>query len=199
MSEIREPRKANSIDKKNRIIDAGLQAFGEQGYHNVTTVDIAKRAGVSTGIVYSYFKDKKDILLQALKRYFAMTFAPMHEMLSHLQPPVDLEGALRQFIEVSVHSHEENLIAHEEMVAMSHIDEDVHTLFMEEEKKITDTIAQHIVALGYSPHNIRERTHLAYNMTESLCHEYVYHRHDYVDYEKLTDITVQLLIKLITE
>ena len=32
-----------------------------KGYHNVSCVDIAKYAGVSTGLIYQYFTDKKDI------------------------------------------------------------------------------------------------------------------------------------------
>lgn len=199
MSNVREPRKINSIEKKNRIIDAGLKAFGDKGYHSVTTVDIAKIAGVSTGIVYSYFKDKKDILLQALRLYFERTFAPMKELLSRLRPPIDPESTVRQMIEVTVQSHRDNLIAHEEMVAMSHIDEDVHRIFMEEEHKITDAIAGFLREASYRLPRLEERTHLAYNLMETLCHEYVYHRHDYIDYRTMTDLTVQLVIALFNE
>ncbi len=40
-------------------------------YHNTTVDEIAKRAGVSTGIAYRYFKNKKEILLAALTFAFA--------------------------------------------------------------------------------------------------------------------------------
>ena len=35
----------------------------------VNTAEIAKSAGVSTGIVYQYFRDKYDILLEGIKKY----------------------------------------------------------------------------------------------------------------------------------
>ena len=76
MPNIREPQKVTSIDKKRRIIEAGLKAFSEQGYYKTNTAQIAKYAGVSTGIVYSYFNDKKDILVYAVNIYFENLFAP---------------------------------------------------------------------------------------------------------------------------
>ena len=58
MSNIREPIKKSSIEKKNKIIEKGFELMCEQGYHNVNCVDIAKYAEVSTGIIYQYFKNK---------------------------------------------------------------------------------------------------------------------------------------------
>lgn len=93
MAEIREPQKVNAIEKKNKIIEAGLRAFGEKGYYKTTTVEIAKLAGVSTGIVYSYFKDKKDILMHALRLYFTNVFRPMEEALKTMTDSVDIEAS----------------------------------------------------------------------------------------------------------
>ena len=43
-------------------LHTGHILFCEKGYYRTNTAEIAKAAGVSTGIVYSYFHDKKDIL-----------------------------------------------------------------------------------------------------------------------------------------
>lgn len=196
MAEIREPQKVTSIEKKRKIIDAGLKAFGEKGYFNTTTVEIAKLAGVSTGIVYSYFKDKKDILLQALELYFHIIFQPMEALLKSVRPPLDLEKIIRAIIHVSVKSHTDNLIAHEEMIAMSHLDNDVHRLFMRMEQKISDTIVGYLKKNGIRSPHIEEKTHIAYNLVETLSHEYVYHRHEYLDYDEMIDQIVQLVVSL---
>ena len=45
-SKIREPRQKRSIEKKNKIIKAGIELILENGYHSTTTADIAKKAGV---------------------------------------------------------------------------------------------------------------------------------------------------------
>ena len=65
---IRQPKQQRSIDKKERIIKAAYELFSENGYHGTVTSDIAKRAGVSTGIVYGYFADKRDILFYVYTR-----------------------------------------------------------------------------------------------------------------------------------
>lgn len=41
----------------------------KNGYHNTTTDDIAKAAGISTGIIYRYFSDKKEILIAAIDSF----------------------------------------------------------------------------------------------------------------------------------
>lgn len=41
-----------SLEKKEKIIKAGFDLMCKKGYYNTNTVEIAKFAGVSTGIVY---------------------------------------------------------------------------------------------------------------------------------------------------
>lgn len=62
-SEIRVPTQKRSIEKKENIIKAGFELICEEGYYNTNTAKIAKKAGVSTGIVYQYFNDKHDIFV----------------------------------------------------------------------------------------------------------------------------------------
>ena len=74
---IREPIQKRSIEKKEKIIQAGFELICQKGYYNTNTAEIAKAAGVSTGIVYSYFKDKHDILIEGIKIYAGEIFFPM--------------------------------------------------------------------------------------------------------------------------
>ena len=64
---IRQPVQERANEKKQKIIEAGYKLFAENGYYNTNTQEIAKAAGVSTGIVYSYFKDKKTYYCTFLK------------------------------------------------------------------------------------------------------------------------------------
>ncbi|MGE1374798.1 transcriptional regulator BetI [Klebsiella pneumoniae] len=45
--------------RRRQLIDATLDAINEVGMHDATIAQIARRAGVSTGIISHYFKDKK--------------------------------------------------------------------------------------------------------------------------------------------
>ena len=49
-NEIREPIQKRSIEKKEKIIQAGFELICDKGYYNTNTAEIAKSAGVSTGI-----------------------------------------------------------------------------------------------------------------------------------------------------
>ena len=57
------PQQPRSIEKRNKIIEAGFRLFSEKGYYNTNTAEIANQSGVSTGILYRYFTDKKAIYL----------------------------------------------------------------------------------------------------------------------------------------
>jgi len=44
------------------ILKAAEQVFGERGFHAATTEMVARRAGVSKGLVFNYFATKDDLL-----------------------------------------------------------------------------------------------------------------------------------------
>ena len=51
MTTIREPSQKRSIETKRKIIEAGYNLFAKYGYYKINTAQIAKEAGVSTGIL----------------------------------------------------------------------------------------------------------------------------------------------------
>jgi AcrR family transcriptional regulator len=50
------------------ILDAATDLFGRNGYHETTIKDIAVAAGISSGLVYSYVKNKEDLLFLIIAR-----------------------------------------------------------------------------------------------------------------------------------
>ena len=46
-------------EKRRRILDGAFITFGEKGYRNTTIKEIADKAGVAAGSVYTYFADKE--------------------------------------------------------------------------------------------------------------------------------------------
>jgi len=57
----RTPTQKRSIEKKQRIKDAAFELMAQNGYHNTSSNEIAKKADVSIGTFYSYYKDKKEL------------------------------------------------------------------------------------------------------------------------------------------
>jgi AcrR family transcriptional regulator len=52
--------------RRSQIIAAAVELFARQGYYNTTILDVARKAGVSSGLIYQYVSDKEDVLLLAL-------------------------------------------------------------------------------------------------------------------------------------
>ena len=48
--------------KREAVVEAAFELFLKQGFHSTTTRDIARRAGISAGAPFTYFKDKEETL-----------------------------------------------------------------------------------------------------------------------------------------
>lgn len=198
-TEIREPKQKRSIEKKKRIIEAGFTVICEKGYHNTNTVEIAKAAGVSTGIVYNYFTDKKDIFIAAVQYYADNLTVPMYEKISQIKKPIDLTELLRQLITIFVQSHFISESAHEEMMAMSHSDKDVAEMFRQFEIDTANTIVGLMKQNGITPANPHEKVHISMGLIENLCHEIAYHKHESLNYDIMTDEIIKVVVGMLTD
>jgi len=58
---------AKRSNKRERLIDAAIQLFYQQGFHQTTIADIAKLSDVPLGNVYYYFKTKDEICSAVIK------------------------------------------------------------------------------------------------------------------------------------
>jgi AcrR family transcriptional regulator len=53
------------LETRRRLVESALDVFAERGYHAATLSEIAARAGLTTGAVYSTFGSKKALLIAA--------------------------------------------------------------------------------------------------------------------------------------
>ena len=60
-----EARSRSQADRTERtrgqLVAAGREAFGQRGYEEVSTTDLATAAGVTRGALYHHFADKRDL------------------------------------------------------------------------------------------------------------------------------------------
>lgn len=65
-----EPRfRRRKEDRPKEITAAALAAFAERGYAATRVDDVAKRAGVSKGLLYLYFKTKEDLFKAVIRSF----------------------------------------------------------------------------------------------------------------------------------
>ena len=67
-------------DKKEKILNAALELFAGEGFAATATSKIAKRAGVSEGLIFRHFENKQgllDALMGEAERKMAELFGPV--------------------------------------------------------------------------------------------------------------------------
>ena len=195
-SEKREPRQERSIEKKNKIILASYELFSEVGYYGTNTAEIAKRAGVSTGIVYGYFRDKRDILISVLDIYIKKAFDPLFSMIDKMKAPIDIDAFVTNFIELIIKSHKNNAKMHEALHSLTSTDEAVNNEFIRLEDNLTINVTEKFKALGWNLEDATEKVHLALDIVQSFAHESVFDKHDYINYSVMKNLVKEILIDL---
>lgn len=197
-NEIREPVQKRSIEKKEKIINAGFDLICQKGYYNTNTAEIAKSAGVSTGIIYQYFKDKHDILVEGIKRYASDIFYPMLNVTSNIKiDKNNLDTILRNMINTFIENHKLSQIAHEEIMAMTHSDKEIAEFFQENEMAMTKNISKILLDNGFDSKNLDEKVHISIHLIDDLCHEIVYHKHKDLDYDVMINLVIDNILNLI--
>ena len=193
---MRNPKQERAILKKEKIIDAGFKLICENGYYNINTATIAKEAGVSTGIVYQYFNDKHNILIEGLKKYGNNIFFPMLKNNSLNFRFDNFEKLLENMIENYINNHKISKIAHEEIMAMVHLDAEIAEFYYKNEIEMTNKIKRLLIYNNFKDDNLEEKTHIMINLIDDLCHEIIYHKHDDMNHDIMKKIVIETIIKL---
>ncbi len=198
MSETRMPTQKRSIEKRNRIIEKGFELMCENGYYATTIPDIAKYSDVSVGIIYQYFNDKKDIFIEGIKNYSNAIMYPMIDILENKKIEItNIKSLISDVIEWFIKNHTISKKAHEELLAMSHLDEDVGNIFKTYEFEMTEKIVSLLENNNIFIKNSREKVHITYNMIDILCHEIVYHKHKQIDYDTMKNEIIDIIVNIL--
>ena len=194
MTETRIPTQKRSIEKRNKIIEKGFELMCEKGYYNTNTTEIAKYADVSTGIIYQYFNDKKDIFLEGVKNYSDSILYPMINILEEKSMDINnLDKIIEDVIDKFITKHTISKKAHEELMAMSHLDEDISNIFKESEIEMTEKIVSLLKENNIILENEEEKVHIIIGIVDNLCHEIVYHNHKKLNYDIMKKEVIHII------
>lgn len=70
MENIMTKRQENAKKTKMKLVKTALEVFKDTGFYDINVEDITKKAGVSKGTFYTYFKRKEDIVLEISRAPF---------------------------------------------------------------------------------------------------------------------------------
>ena len=85
--------------RRAQIIDCAIDAIAELGFAQASLAQIAKRAGVSTGVILYYFAGKDDLISAVAAHVFATGEAFMRPLVEREETPA---AALEAFIRAGV-------------------------------------------------------------------------------------------------
>lgn len=76
-------------ERRGQIVRAAVKLFSADGYYTTTIQQIARQAGISTGLIYQYFRDKDDILFLSLKMVLDTYEREIPSQLEGVDDPVE--------------------------------------------------------------------------------------------------------------
>lgn len=94
-------------ETKNKLLASARTEFREKGYANASLRNICRNAGVTTGALYFFFKDKADLYDSLVKDIVGTIFAVMHGHFAGESEQVEA-GALGHLDEVDTLRHFED-------------------------------------------------------------------------------------------
>ncbi|WP_456406684.1 TetR/AcrR family transcriptional regulator [Caldithrix abyssi] len=67
-------------EKARKILQAAVEIFAQKGYQQAKISEIAKKAGVAHGSVYTYYKNKEELLYQMISAVWKQFSQKLHEI-----------------------------------------------------------------------------------------------------------------------
>ncbi|NDV27441.1 TetR/AcrR family transcriptional regulator [Desulfovibrio sp. JC010] len=132
-----EPVQERADVTRNDILEGALRVFSEKGYARANTKNIAAAAGVSTGSVYRYFKNKKVIFIEVINMLQArMSFDIFAKARASLEEGKSFRESMRMVGVYSVESHRSNRMFFREVMALEATDEEISAIGRERDRRI---------------------------------------------------------------
>lgn len=144
---VRIPRQERSKETKAKIIDAAVRLFAEKGYYKTNSKEIAREAGIAIGSFYAYFKDKKALFIEVVKKYLEVTEAGIFEMQGN-SIPKDKKAFISLTLQKIFKAHDFYPEIYSEIIVMSYTDDDIRATYEAYCKQVLINIRFWIHALG---------------------------------------------------
>jgi len=130
--------------RRHQIVVAATKLFSDQGFYKTTTKDIAKEAGMSSGLVYLYVREKEDVLLLVLLEVVNSYAQEIPKAIEGLTDPLErLLRAVEAYCTVVDRHRAATVLAYRSTISLS---PDRRLLIQQRETETNDIIAAAIVA-----------------------------------------------------
>lgn len=193
---IRKPKQKRSKEKKSRIIKAGFELFCAKGYYGTNTTEIADAAGVSTGTVYSYFKDKKAIYIAAFDDFFDVNIMPLLSELENTPKPIDIQIFIDKCIVLFSEMFGKSKQALNELGYMQGSDPEIMEHFSKYEDAFLSAFSNSLHGSYVDMQSLNEKVFILYILVEAIATEQTYHYHNFIDIDVMKKEATKVLSML---
>ena len=195
--DVRIPQQKRSIEKKQRIIKVAHQLFDKNGYYATNTAMIAKQAGLSVCSIYSYFQDKKDIMLACLQENSEEINGLICDQISKLALDNDIFSIAQGVYRVFIESHNFSKQYHDDVMSLKYADENIRSYFINERKYFAQTTVDQLKKCGIVFKHEKEQTFLIYSLLESLEDEIIYNADTDIDKEIVVNECARIIADML--
>src|SRR5438132_8164486 len=77
---------------RTRLLEAAVEVFAEDGYEGARVQEIARRAGLTTGAIYAQFRNKAELLQEAIECSSGEGFEALTALASASGEPLSAAG-----------------------------------------------------------------------------------------------------------
>jgi len=191
----RRPVQPRSIRTREKILDAALALFCEKGYFKTTTNEIARRAGVSIGSLYSYFSDKDTLFFEILDGYH-QKFANAKNV-AQGQPELlktDPVGWLRLLIDNLIRVHEESRELNRELTVVAYYNPKVAARLEENRRRTLEATIGYFISYleGLKTTDPEAAAIVSFDLISSTVDRIVFGGSE-IDPERLIGVTIDML------
>ena len=174
-ADTRVPKQQRSKEKKQRIKDAAVILMSEKGYHSTSSNEIAKKADVSIGTFYSYFKDKKALYAELVEDIYNTVLEPVD--FSSLPEDMSVEDTVYMYISFIFKGHGIMPEFQREIASLSEQSDEFREIEMAQKKRTTEMFVQ---MLGNCRDQIKIKdintaSYIILTMVEAVVHDTMFH------------------------
>jgi AcrR family transcriptional regulator len=173
MQKVRTPKQRRGIETKKQILKTALALFARKGIHGTNSTEIAQKAGVSIGSFYSYFKNKKTLLLEVLEDYVEQHYKMVWRTLDGFNLSALDRSTIKSIIESVFEAYDINPEFHRQTHALRYSDPDIKRIYDREREREIDQIRYLIEKNQHRLVNIKDPQAVAmviHNAVENVAH-----------------------------
>lgn len=199
MADTRIPVQKRSIEKKEKIITAGFELFCEKGYYKTNTIEIAKRAGVSTGALYSYFSDKRQIFIESFHQYLESISKKLLHRLNICLRPFNLSTFIEKWVNEYIDLYSKSNLALVQLRLMIAEDSEINHHFSDFENSYFSDIADLLKSEGINYDNLFEKVYISCILIDSLRQEKAAFSHNDLNFNVLKTQTQAIIYNILSK